>query len=138
MNGIGVDSDILAYVIAHDRRGAETVQITSEWMQRTFGTRDLTLVGRYIGDTGFKVMARCKVGDHDIPSVIGDDVMGTVVIFGFDGRRNRLIGLSDVEVRTIEWATGLYSWVDDDGSTSFVVAVEMYRHEDNRCPFEVV
>ena len=138
MNGIGVDNDLLAYVVAWNRRGAETVQITSDWMQRTFDTRDLTLVCRYIGDAEFRVMCTRETPSHDIPSVIGDDILGTAVILGFDGRRNRLRSLTDDEVRTVEWATGLYRWEGDDRSTSFVVAVEMYKQRDRRCPFEVM
>lgn len=138
MNGVGVDSPILIYVIAHDRRGTEAVQITSDWMQDTFGTMDLTLVCRYIGDAEFRVMCTRESPPRVVPSVIGDDILGTAVILGFDGRRNRLRSLTDDEVRTIEWATGLYRWEGDDRSTSFVVAVEMYRQRDRRCPFEVM
>lgn len=132
MRGIGIGSILTVYVLSSGRRGAEDVCITADWMQSTFGTRDLTLQTRYVGDTEFRVLAARNVRSTDPASVIGDEIRGTVVIIGYDAVNHRLRSLGDDEVRTVEWATSMYRWND-----TMIVATEMYRAPDGRCPFEV-
>jgi hypothetical protein len=137
MIGIGVGERLRAYLMAHDRRCEETVALTSEWMDRVFGTCDLVMVTRFIGDIEYRVLARRDVTTGDVPSVAGDEIKGPTVMFGYDDRNDRLRDLTDREVETLRWATRLCRW--EEGSASrMVVAVEMYRCKDDRCAFEVM
>ena len=137
MMGIGIGAHNEAYKVTDSERTPCTVCVTSAWMESVFGTRDLTLVTRYIGQMEFRVLCRRDVSIKETLSVIGDEIRGPVVVFGYDRRRDEIRDLTVDEVATLVWATRLCRW-DDDGAQRMVVAVEMYAHTDKRCPFEVM